>query len=52
MKVATEPTQDLVDKSFVGYKDGFDPTEGDNAALKRNNKEEVWVPQVKRYMKN
>lgn len=39
-----------IDKSLDGI-DGesstFDPTEGDNAALKRNNKDEVWVQQVK-----
>lgn len=39
-----------IDKSLDGI-DGdsatFDPTEGDNAALTRNNKDEVWVQQVR-----
>jgi hypothetical protein len=41
---------DPVDKSMQGIDDAgsFDPTEGDNAALTRNNVGEVWVPQVSR----
>lgn len=39
-----------VDKSLKGIDSAegvFDPTSGDNAALTRNNKDEVWVPQVR-----
>jgi hypothetical protein len=42
------PNLDPVDKSMRGIdkvKD-FDPTEGENPALQRNNKDEVWVSQV------
>ena len=42
----TEP----VDKSLKGIDSAesvFDPTGGDNAALIRNNNDEVWVPQVR-----
>ena len=42
----TEP----VDKSLKGIDSDegvFDPTGGDNAALIRNNNDEVWVPQVR-----
>lgn len=41
---------DPVDKSMLGIDQAgsFDPTEGENAALKRNNVGEVWVPQVRR----
>lgn len=51
--VATEPEVGAVaagsiDRSMVGIdaKGEFDPTEGDGAALKRNNNGEVWVSQV------
>jgi hypothetical protein len=47
------PNLDPVDKSMRGV-DGkdesgtvFDPTSGSAAALTRNNKGEVWVPQVR-----
>ena len=38
-----------IDRSMKGIDDAgtFDPTSGDSAALKRNNKDEVWVPQVR-----
>ena len=38
-----------VDKTMKGIdkEPGFEPTEGDNAALKRNNKGEVWNEQVR-----
>lgn len=38
-----------VDRSMKGIdeKGSFDPTQGENAALTRNNKDEVWVPQVR-----
>lgn len=46
---------DPVDKSLRGI-DGddstFDPTEGDNAALTRNNNDQVWVPQRARPRRN
>lgn len=37
-----------IDRSMKGIdkKGSFDPVEGENSALKRNNKDEVWVPQV------
>jgi hypothetical protein len=38
-----------VDKSLKGIdsdESTFDPTTGGNAALTRNNNDEVWVPQV------
>ena len=43
------PQMEPVDKTLTGIdKEGsFDPTEGDNPALQRNNKDEVWVPQVR-----
>jgi hypothetical protein len=43
------PQMEPVDKTMTGIdKEGsFDPTEGDNPALQRNNKDEVWVPQVR-----
>ena len=46
-----------VDHSLKGIDDGaphdvFDPTSGDNAALKRNNKDDVWVPQRARPRRN
>ena len=38
-----------IDRSMKGIdeKGSFDPVQGENAALKRNNKNEVWVPQVR-----
>jgi hypothetical protein len=40
-----------VDRSMKGIDDdvanAFDPTTGENPALTRNNKDEVWVPQVR-----
>lgn len=45
------PSLDPVDKTMSGLpKEAatFDPTAGENAALQRNNKNEVWVPQVGR----
>jgi hypothetical protein len=38
-----------VDKSMQGLDEAgsFDPTQGENAALTRNNNGEVWVPQVR-----
>lgn len=46
-----------VDHSLKGIDDGaahdvFDPTAGDNAALTRNNKDDVWVPQRARPRRN
>lgn len=46
-----------VDHSLKGIDDGadhnvFDPTTGDNPALQRNNKDEVWVPQRARPRRN
>ncbi|GKY99397.1 hypothetical protein MPSEU_000894400 [Mayamaea pseudoterrestris] len=45
---------DRVDKSMVGIDEagGFDPTQGENAALTRNNVGEVWVPQRARPRRN
>ena len=45
------PQMEPVDKRMTGIdKEGsFDPTEGENPALQRNNKDEVWVSQVRRY---
>ena len=47
------PSLDPVDKTLSDLpKEAaatFDPTAGDNAALQRNNKNEVWVPQVRTY---
>ena len=42
------PNLDPVDKTMKGLDDEtvFDPTSGSSAALTRNNKGEVWVPQV------
>ena len=39
---------DAIDKSMRGIdaEGSFDPTEGDNSALTRNNNDQVWVPQV------
>ena len=50
-EVSTGPSQDPVDKTLDGIDDGakhdiFDPLEGEQPALIRNNKDEVWVPQV------
>jgi hypothetical protein len=45
------PNVDPVDKSMRHIDDGgsvFDPAAGLNAALTRNNKGDVWVPQVRR----
>jgi hypothetical protein len=39
-----------IDKRLEGIDsdpDTFDPTEGENPALIRNNNDEVWVPQVR-----
>jgi hypothetical protein len=43
------PNLDPVDKTMEGIDTSnvFDPTDGDNAAVKRNNNEEVWVQQVR-----
>jgi hypothetical protein len=44
------PSVDPVDKSMTSLPketNAFDPTAGENAALQRNNKNEVWVPQVR-----
>lgn len=41
---------DVVDRSMRGIdsdESAFDPTTGENAALQRNNNDEVWVPQVR-----
>ncbi len=40
---------DPVDKSLRGIdaEGSFDPVDGDNAALTRNNNDEVWVQQVR-----
>ena len=42
-------TPDPVDKSLRGIdaEGSYDPIEGDNAALTRNNNDEVWVQQVR-----
>ena len=39
---------DPVDRTLDGIDavGSFDPTDGDNAAVKRNNNDQVWVPQV------
>ena len=42
---------DPVDKSMRGIDkepSTFDPTAGDSPALKRNNNDQVWVPQVRK----
>lgn len=45
------PSLDPIDKTMSGLPkeetNTFDPTVGENAALQRNNKNEVWVPQVR-----
>lgn len=44
------PNLEPVDKTMSGLPketNAFDPTEGENAALQRNNNNEVWVPQVR-----
>ena len=40
---------DPIDRSLRGIdaEGSFDPVAGDNAALIRNNNDEVWVPQVR-----
>lgn len=55
--VATPPFVggDVFDKSLRGIDDNietvtFDPTEGDCAPLTRNNKDEVWLPQVRQLL--
>ena len=45
------PSSDPVDKTLTGIDAGaphdvFEPTEGENPALTRNNNDEVWVTQV------
>jgi hypothetical protein len=50
-EVSSIPSTDIVDKTLAGIDDGaqhdvFDPLSGDSPALTRNNKSEVWVPQV------
>jgi hypothetical protein len=46
----------VVDRSMKGIDDdvayAFDPTTGANPALTRNNKDEVWVPQVNKQITN
>lgn len=44
------PNLEPVDKTMKGIdaEGGFDPTEGDSPALKRNNKGEVWNEQVRK----
>jgi hypothetical protein len=48
----TTPSFESVDRSMKGIDSdnsaAFDPTEGENAALTRNNKGEVWVSQVRK----
>jgi hypothetical protein len=48
---ATAPDDSVVDRSMKGIDTdtnprAFDPTNGENPALIRNNKDGVWVPQV------
>ena len=43
---STTPNLETVDKSMPNKDSPFDPTSGDSSALKRNNNDEVWVPQV------
>ena len=46
------PSFEPVDKTLRGIDSDdsvFEPTGGDGAALKRNNKDEVWVSQVRQY---
>ena len=47
LRMADSP--DPVDKSLRGIdaEGSYDPTAGDNAALTRNNNDEVWVQQVR-----
>ena len=42
------PSTDPIDRTMKGIdaKGSFDPTTGENPALKRNNNDEVWVDQV------
>ncbi len=49
---AAGPSTEPVDKTLQGIDtaadhDTFDPLGGDSPALIRNNKDEVWVPQVR-----
>ncbi len=46
------PSSDVIDKSLDGIDAGaehdvFDPLDGEQPALIRNNNDEVWVPQVR-----
>lgn len=44
---STAPNLDPVDKTMVDVDaNDFDPTEGENPAVKLNNNDEVWVDQV------
>jgi hypothetical protein len=50
-EISSVPSTEMVDKSLIGIDDGaqhdvFDPLSGTSPALTRNNKSEVWVPQV------
>lgn len=50
-KISTNgsPSLDAVDKTMQGIDNdsAFDPTAGDSPAVGRNNKDEVWVSQVR-----
>lgn len=45
---STAPNLEPVDRTMEGIdaEGAFDPTEGENPALTRNNNDEVWVSQV------
>lgn len=47
--VSNGDSPEPIDHSLRGIdaEGSFDPAEGDNAALTRNNKDEVWVQQVR-----
>lgn len=55
VKVEAAPSSEPVDKSLKGIdadSSTFDPTTGENAALTRNNNDEVWVSQRARPRRN
>ena len=48
VETSAPKSSDPIDRSMRGIDDGsaFDPLEGENPALIRNNNDQVWVPQV------
>jgi porphobilinogen synthase len=50
----SSPAEDKIDRFMIGVDpaDSFDPTKGGSPALKRNNNNDVWVPQRARPRRN